>query len=151
MHQEMSSPDATQLWYPLVRAALRRIPGMAAVWAGFGVACGVLAAPGAGPIAIAAGVTAGMIVLVPFGIALAIAGGKWRDSLVGGLLALALVPLVAGIGAPSGASLVPVALVFGGIVGATVVTAMYRLPRVVFGLARRAYASGERVEKPVAV
>jgi hypothetical protein len=151
MKREMTATEADHLWSALVRAAVRRMPGMVAVWAGFGVTCGVLTAPGTGPVAITAGVIAGLIVLTPFGIALALAGGKWRDSLVGGAFGLALVPLAAWAGVSTGTSLVPVGLVFGGIVGATVVTACYRLPRLVLAAARPLPASGRRVEKPVAV
>ncbi len=146
MKQEMTPPDVWQLPSALLRAVLRRMPGMVAVWAGFGVVSGVLTAPSVGPIAVAAGVTAGLIVLVPFGAVLALAGGRWRDSLVGGVFGLVLAPLAAGLGVASGTSLVPVALVFGGIVGATVVTVFYRLPRLIL-----AAASGDRVEQPVAV
>src|SRR6266498_3671359 len=110
MSQATATSDGWLQEYPAVRASLRQMPAMAAVWAGFGVLTGVLTAPGTGPVAIAAGVIAGLIVLTPFGVVLAVCGGKWRDSLACGLLGLGLVPLFRELGVTTGTSLVPVAL-----------------------------------------
>jgi hypothetical protein len=120
----------------IVRDVARRIPGMMAVWVGFGVLTGVSTAPGAGPIALAAGVIAGLIVLTPLGVVLAVVGGQWKGSLAGGLAGLTGVPVLGGVADVPAASLVPVALIFGGLVGATVVTAFYTLPRVVLAAVR---------------
>lgn len=151
MRRDRMRSSVCQSAPPFVHAALGRLPGMIAVWAGFGVVAGVLAAPGAGPVAVVAGAVAGLIVLTPLGAALAVAGGKWRDSLAGGALGLALVPAAVWAGVSTGPSLAPVALVFGGTVGATVVTVCYRLPRLLLAAARPRVASGHGVEETVAV
>lgn len=150
MPRELTTHDSHPHWSPLVKAALWRVPGMVAVWGLFGVVVGVLAAPGSGPIALAAGITAGLIVMVPFGILLALGGGKWKDSLVGGLLGLVVAPMLARVAPTPGVQVVPFAIVTGGIVGATVVTAFYRIPRLVFGLFRSSPATHPAAEEAVA-
>jgi hypothetical protein len=50
--------DTEPLPRSFVRTAARRIAGMAAVWAGFGVLNGIISPPGTGLIAVVAGVIA---------------------------------------------------------------------------------------------
>jgi hypothetical protein len=135
----------------LLGAAVRRLPGMAAVWAVFGVVVGLLNPPGAGPVSIAAGITAGVLVLTPLGVALTLAGGRWAESLAGAALGLMLVPLVGLLSIPPGIPIVPLGLIFGGIVGATVVNLLYRLPRAILATARVQEPSQVRVKESVAV
>lgn len=151
MRSELVSPAGFELSLrdPLVRATVQRIPGMLAVWLGFGVITGVATAPGVGPIAVAAGITAGIIVLTPFGLFLALVGGRWMASLAAGLLGMVLVPSIVRVADLSpGVSLVPLGLVFGGIAGATVVTACYRLPRLLMTLGRAQLAQATSLKSP---
>ena len=113
--------------------ALRRVLGMAGVWLVFGAAVGALTVPKPDTIGVVAGVIAGVVVLLPAGLVLACVGGRGRDSAAGGLLGLVVVPAVWHLAAlplpPSWAA--PFGRPFGGIVGATVVGAFYRLPRLI--------------------
>ena len=120
------------------RATLRRMPGMIAVWLGFGVLLGFVSPAGTGPIGVAAGATAGVIVLTPMGVMLALLGGRWRETLAGGLLGLLIVPHVASVPGLTPRLMNAFGLIFGGIVGATAVTALYRFPRLLWSVARPA-------------
>lgn len=127
-----------------VRAALRRLPRMVVVWGVIGSAVGVLTAQTPGPIGIIAGVIAGVIVLAPVGAVLALAGGRARDSLIGAGAGLALAYGLAGLGAAPSTpvSVVPFGILAGALIGATVVTAFYRLPLLVLS----AGGGGRRAE-----
>ena len=136
-----------------VRAAFRRVPAMAAVWLGFGVILGVCMAPASNPIGIAAGITAGIIVYPPVGVLLALAGGRWRESLLGGTVGLALAGIVVVVGGrPNGAYLAAFGVTFGGLLGGTLLTVAYRLPRLALGFLRTQFAgSPGHADQPVAV
>lgn len=124
---------------------------MALTWMGFGVIVGYLTAPDYSTIGIAAGVVAGMIVLSPLGGMLGAIGSRWKDSLNGGVLGLAGGTAFAlAQGRPDAATVAAFGLIFGGLVGATVV-AFIRIPLLVIGGVRRLARSNDRVDKPVAV
>src|SRR5262245_20735733 len=123
---------------PTGRERLRRVLGMAAVWLVFGSAVGMLTAPKPDTIGVVAGVIAGVVVLVPVGLALACVGGRGRDSAAGDLLGLTVVPAAWHLAALplSPAWAAPFGLLFGGIVGATAVGVFYRLPRLLLSAGR---------------
>jgi hypothetical protein len=116
---------------------------MLGVWGLIGSAVGVLTAQTPGPVGIVAGIIAGMIVFTPIGAVLTLAGARARDSLFGAVLGLVLASVLAGFGtAPVlPVSVVPFGLLFGALVGATVVTAFYRLPRLVLSAGGRGRAA----------
>ena len=126
------------LWGGAVRAAVWRLPGMLVVWGLIGSAVGVLTAQAPGPIGIIAGLIAGVIVLTPVGAVLTLTGGRARDSLVGAGVGLVLAFVLAGFGAaPVGSvAVVPFGILAGALIGATVVTAFYRLPQLVLSAGR---------------
>ena len=124
----------------VVRSALKRLPGMLVVWGAIGVAVGVLTTQTPGPIGIVAGIIAGMIVITPLGPLLTLMGGRARESMLGAVLGVVVVPALARlVELPvTSVSLAPFGLVLGALVGATVVTAFYRLPLLVLSVSRRA-------------
>jgi hypothetical protein len=135
-----------------LRAAARRIAAMSLLWLGFGVAAGVLTAPQNTPLGIAAGIVAGMIVLPPVGALLGAIGGRWKESMAGGTLGLAMCTAYALAQArPDAAGVAAFGLILGGLVGATVVTALYRLPRLVLGGVRQLMRSDDRLHQSVSV
>jgi hypothetical protein len=108
----------------------RRLGAMTLMWLGFALAAGALAMPpGGGAVAVIAGMLAGTIVLVPLGVVLGLVGGRWKETLVGGVGGLLLGLLTALLGGQAAIlSQGATGLVAGGLVGAT-------LP----GLLRRAW------------
>ncbi len=149
----MSTPDSDHkaagptLRHPAARAALRRVPGMAAVWCAFGVAIGMLTAPGEDAVAETAGALAGAFVLTPLGVVLVLVGGRPAGSLAGGLLGLAAVPVITWLGGPRPSGfLAACALLSGGLVGATAVTYLFHLPRLLLDRARRAGSAAPPAE-----
>jgi hypothetical protein len=97
---------------------------MTLLWLAFGPVVGVLSSPlEEGFTRMVAGVIAGVIVCVPFGVLLGLIGGQWRESLVGGMAGLTL---GLSVGMASGFSQLMAAgnvgLVGGAMVGATVFT-----------------------------
>ncbi len=119
----------------MLRAALRRLPGMAAVWLTFGVVVGVLTATERNTIAVVAGAVAGAIVLTPLGLSLVLIGGRVLGSLAGGAFGLACSPLIVELGAMHGGrSVAAFGIVAGGLFGATVVVAI-SIARRLFALA----------------
>jgi hypothetical protein len=124
----------------VVRSALKRLPGMLVVWGAIGAAVGVLTAQTPGPIGIVAGIIAGLIVITPLGALLTLIGGRARESLLGAALGVVLVPALARLVAlpVTAVSLAPFGLILGALVGATAVTALYRLPLLVLSAGRGA-------------
>jgi hypothetical protein len=120
-------------WYAVLRPAMRRLPGMLGVWAMIGVAVGILTTPGPNPVGVVAGIIAGLIVMTPLAVVLTFIGGRGRDSLLGGLMGLALVPALVRFGDLPITQVppVPFGIVLGALIGTTVVTAFYRFPRLV--------------------
>jgi hypothetical protein len=137
--------------HPVIWAAVRRVVAMTGVWMGFGVLVGVCLATGGNWGGYVANVLAGLNVLSPMGVLVA-AIGRWKESLVGGVLGLAAgTAFAVAQGQPDAGQAAAFGVIFGGLVGATVVTAFYRLPRLVIGALRRSGRSEGRVEHPVAV
>jgi hypothetical protein len=102
----------------------------------FGAMVGILLAP-PGPIGLVAGGLAGLVVLMPLGMVLGMAGGRWQEMLWCGAIGLALGILAGAVGDPARIRLfAAIGLVYGAIVGATFVTVFFRLPRLVVGLLR---------------
>jgi hypothetical protein len=97
----------------------RRIKDMMLLWAGFGVVVGAVTAPGRGWIDLAAGVTAGLLVLVPAGLALALVGGRAAPALLGGAGGAAFGAVLGTFAALGGCQPLAVGLVAGAILGAT--------------------------------
>jgi hypothetical protein len=115
----------------------RRVLATAFVWTGFGLVVGVLIAP-PGPIGAVAGCIAGMIVLTPLGVLLGLIGGRWKETLLCGLVGFVLGTTGGAWGDAARTGYFAAAgLVYGGVVGATFVSLFYRLPRLVFGLIRK--------------
>ena len=113
---------------------------MLVVWGAIGMAVGVLTAQTPGPIGIVAGIIAGVIVITPLGALLTLIGGRARESLIGAALGVLLVPALARLVAlpVTSVSLAPFGLILGALVGATAVTALYRLPLLVMSVSRAA-------------
>ena len=120
-------------------SVLRRLPGTMAVWAFFGIAAGIcLASPEPSLIKIIAMCIAGLIVFVPLGGLLALVGAGWRELLLGGSLGMVAAFAAALIGdRPDAAQFAAVGLTFGGLLGGTVLTVAYRLPRLVLAQLRK--------------
>ncbi len=123
---------------PMQETLARRVLTTMFLWVGFGIFLGVLTAPaGRGLIPIIAGAVAGVIVLSPLGIFFGLLGGSRRITLVSGVVGLGL-----GLGVDltgvvrDGPSPAAVGLLMGGLIGATVVSLYYRLPRLVLVLVR---------------
>ena len=136
------------------RDVLRRLPALVGVWLAFGGVLGVALSPAHGPIGIAAGIVAGLIVYSPVGVLLALVGAKWDESLFGGVFGLLAAAAVVFVGQRTDAAYIAAfGVTFGGLLGGTFLTVAYRLPRLVVGRVRRAWAvpSPARVEQPVAV
>lgn len=132
----MTSADATRPdtipTQPAFRNMLRRLVGMLAVWVGIGVVLGLLAGHGTGLIALAASLTAGIIVMVPVGVLLTLVGGRRDESLSGGVIGLiggAAVGVIARQTDPR--QFAVLGMVCGALLGATVIAAFYRLPRLI--------------------
>jgi hypothetical protein len=139
MRAELNTPaEQSPAQTDAVRAALRRMPGMVLVWLGFGVLLGFVAPSAPGKVAMAAAATAGVIVLTPMGVVLALVGGRWRESLAGGLLGLLVVPYLMSMPGLEPRMMNAFGLIFGGIIGATVLTVLYRLPRLLWSFAHPA-------------
>jgi hypothetical protein len=115
---------------------------MLVVWGLIGSAVGLLTTPASGSVGVVAGIIAGLVVLTPVGVMLTLAGGRARDSLGGAGLGLALAFGSVGLGAGPAVpvAVVPFGLLAGALVGATVVTAFYRLPRLVLSAGGRGRA-----------
>src|SRR4051812_2274486 len=115
MQAETPDPSgfAPPPWHAAVRSARTRLPGMLVAWGAIGAAVGVLTAPVPGPVGIVAGVIAGLIVMVPMGVMLTLAGGRARESLLGGVLGVTLVPAVVRLGdlSVTSVSVVPFGLI----------------------------------------
>ena len=120
-------PETLSLLRSLLTNALR----MSLLWAAFGVLVGVGTTPaGEGWIGPVAGAIAGVIVLAPIGMILGLFGARRVETsacAAGGLC----VGGIAGL-ATSGDPifLASSGLIFGGLLGATVVAVFYRLPRL---------------------
>ena len=125
-----------------------RISVSALIWCGFGIVVGICTAPKSDLISMIAGILAGMIVLTPVGVVTSVFGGRWTELLIGGGMGYSGgVALAILRGEPCG-YLAGLGLVFGGLVGATVVSAFWRLPRL---LKRLVFAptSASHVKQPV--
>jgi hypothetical protein len=112
---------------------------MLVVWSLIGSTVGVLTVPTSGPIGIVAGGIAGLVVIAPLGIPLTFAGGRAREALFGAGAGLVLGFGLAEFGAGSviPVSVVPFGILVGGLIGATAVTAFYRLPQLVLSAGGR--------------
>jgi hypothetical protein len=131
-----------------VRMILGRVGVSAMIWSGFGLVVGMCTAPDSRPISVVASLIAGVIVLAPVGAVTGLFGGRWQELLVGGTLGLAGGVLLAVVrGEPVG-YMAALGVVFGGLVGATVVSTFWRLPRL---LKRLIAPAGSHVhfQKPV--
>lgn len=109
-----------------------RIVCTTAVWVGMGVVLGLLAGTGTGFIGFAAAVSAGVILLGPLGLVLALTGAKWNECLTGATVGMVLgvaVSLLLGRPEPNRGG--AVGLICGGLFGATAINLFYRLPRYV--------------------
>jgi hypothetical protein len=123
MAEHDSTTDRLTPFFSL-RAVGANVLRMTLLWLAFGPVVGVLSSPlEEGFARIVAGVIAGMIVCLPFGVFLGLIGGQWRESLVGGVAGLTL---GVGVGVASGVSELMAAgnvgLVGGALVGATIFT-----------------------------
>jgi hypothetical protein len=139
----ITRPDSANAGY--IRAALRRVPGTAGAWAVLGVTAGLFTAPSPGAIGILAGILAGLIVYPPLGVVLALIGARWKGTLIGGLLGLVAGGLGAFVcGRPDAAHLAAVGLTLGGLVGGTLLTVAFRLPRLILAELRATITAHRR-------
>jgi hypothetical protein len=113
---------------------LRRVGYMALLWLVIGAVVGAsVVRPGTGTPNLLAGVVAGMIVLGSLGILLGLIGGRWNEAAVGAASGQSI-GLIAGVLGVTGGPvlLTTTGLIFGALVGSTIVGVFYRLPRLIF-------------------
>jgi hypothetical protein len=111
-----------------------RVLATTLLWSVFGLIVGGLMAP-PGTIGLVANGVAGVIVLTPLGMLVGLLGGRWKETLLCGLIGISVGAMRGAWGDADGAAFsAAVGLVCGGIVGATFVSVFYRLPRLVVGL-----------------
>lgn len=124
----------------ILRPALRRIAGTAAVWLGIGLVAGACNAPAATPTVVAAMMIAGMIVYTPLGVAAALVGGRWKETLIGATFGLGIGVLCLLLADRPGVQQLPAfGLTFGGLVGSTLFTVTFQLRRLTRALVRLAW------------
>jgi hypothetical protein len=122
-----------------LRGSVRAMPGTIGVWTGSGIAVGIcLSTEKPTVIVLIASIIAGLIVCVPMGVALALAGARWKGSLVGTAFGLVLGTAGAVIGGQSDlGQMAATGLIMGGMMGGTVMTVGYRLPRAILSEIRQ--------------
>ena len=117
-----------------LRAVLQRLMTMGLAWMLMGLLLGMVAGRGSGLIGFVAALTAGAVVLTPVGLLLGLIGARASESLIGGILGLAVgVGAALLLGQPNPRDLAAAGLTTGAVIGATVVAAFYRLPRLIAG------------------
>jgi hypothetical protein len=84
-----------------------------------------------GVIDLLAGVVAGIIVLSPVGVFLALLGARWQETLLCGAGGLTLGALAAKLLGLHHAFAASVGLILGALLGGTLVALFYRLPRLI--------------------
>jgi hypothetical protein len=92
---------------------------MALLWAALGAVVGIGTAPGQEMVDLAAGITAGVIVLLPVGLLLGLLGSQARLALLGSMAGAVFGAAVGTVVGPAGLSPVLVGLVGGAIMGGT--------------------------------
>jgi hypothetical protein len=130
MAQQSSNFARDFTWRSIAVAVMQ----MCLLWLGFGIVVGAASAlPDGDAIRIISGIIAGMIILPVFGALLGLLGGRWRETLAGGI-AGAIVGF--SVGAATGQTeilaLANVGLVGGAIVGATFLSFANHFRRALF-------------------
>jgi hypothetical protein len=116
----------------MMGSVFRRAVSMTLSWMLMGVMLGLLGTRGSGVIGLAASLTAGVILMTTAGLLLSATGGRWDESLVGGMLGMVFGVSVAFImGRSDPRESIALGLTSGAFLGATAVTVFYRLPRLV--------------------
>jgi len=108
---------------------LRRLGQMAFLWVILGSIVGICTVGAGGTILLIAGGIAGVVVLVPVGVILALLGARWPETLACATAGF-LVGAGAGLFLESVGTLAATGLIFGGLVGGTFLAVFYRLPRM---------------------
>jgi hypothetical protein len=92
---------------------------MTLLWAFFGFIVGFLTAPPEDPVALVAGIIAGMLVLSPLGAILGLLGGRLNPTLIGAIGGVGLGLLASAFSPINPAFLLGAGLIVGGLAGAT--------------------------------
>jgi hypothetical protein len=115
-----------------------RFLSMLVVWFTLGLMLGLLAGRGTGVVALAAALTAGTVIMTPLGLFFAALGGRWDDSLTGGItgMLLGVIPALL-LSRPDPREAAALGLICGALLGTTAPMVFYHLPRAIMARLRQ--------------